>query len=103
VASPGQNYLTEDDLLRFLDEPTAERALGMFEGAERGRITKQALISWVRAACPTLVEEAGRKTRKLEEGDFFEMLSSAGVISGRGSLKLDWWIGRYRTLRRCAL
>jgi hypothetical protein len=70
VASPGQNYLTEDDLLRFLDEPTAERALGMFEGAERGRITKQALISWVREAFAKAVVGSGPTIIKLEEGNF---------------------------------
>lgn len=46
-------YITEDDLIRFMPEEDAIRALALFDGAmETGKITKKALKSWVvRAVC----------------------------------------------------
>jgi hypothetical protein len=41
-------YITEDDLMRFMPEEDAIRALALFDGAmETGKITKKALKSWV--------------------------------------------------------
>lgn len=41
-------YITEDDLMRFMPEEDAIRALPLFDGAmETGKITKKALKTWV--------------------------------------------------------
>lgn len=46
-----RRYITEDDLMRFMQEEDAIRALAVFEGAmETGMITKIALKAWV--VCP---------------------------------------------------
>lgn len=48
VARPDTSYITEDDLMRFMQEEDAIRALAVFEGAmETGMITKIALKAWV--------------------------------------------------------
>ncbi|KAG0610640.1 hypothetical protein M758_7G080700 [Ceratodon purpureus] len=48
VPRPGVPYITEDDLMRFMPEEDAIRALALFDGAmETGKITKKALKSWV--------------------------------------------------------
>ncbi|XP_010535021.1 PREDICTED: mechanosensitive ion channel protein 4-like [Tarenaya hassleriana] len=48
VAEPGSKYIYFEDLLRFLSEEEAERAMGLFEGAsESRRLTKYCLKNWV--------------------------------------------------------
>ena len=53
IRSVNCRYITEDDLMRFMPEEDAIRALALFDGAmETGKITKKALKSWVVcAAC----------------------------------------------------
>ena len=43
-----RRYLDDEDLMRFMQEEEAIRALALFDGAmESGKITKKALKSWV--------------------------------------------------------
>ncbi|KAH7523866.1 mechanosensitive ion channel protein 10 [Ziziphus jujuba] len=47
VAQPGCNYIDEDDLLRFMIKEEVDLVFPMFEGAETGKIDRQALTDWV--------------------------------------------------------
>ncbi|KAK9904455.1 hypothetical protein M0R45_000680 [Rubus argutus] len=47
VAKPGSKYIEEEDLMRFLIKEEVDLAFMLIEGAETGRINRQALTDWV--------------------------------------------------------
>ncbi|CAN6975345.1 unnamed protein product [Brassica oleracea var. botrytis] len=47
VAQPNQNYIEEDDLLRFMIKEEVDLVLPLIEGGEAGKITRNAFTDWV--------------------------------------------------------
>ncbi|KAF3447574.1 hypothetical protein FNV43_RR12761 [Rhamnella rubrinervis] len=47
VAKPGAKYIEEEDLLGFLKSEEVHTIFPLFEGAERGKISKSAFRNWV--------------------------------------------------------
>ncbi|KAJ9538421.1 hypothetical protein OSB04_031154 [Centaurea solstitialis] len=48
VAKPGQKYIGEDDLLRFMNEEDVKKVLSLFQGAvETGKIKRKLFSNWV--------------------------------------------------------
>ncbi|KAF3551024.1 hypothetical protein DY000_02000842, partial [Brassica cretica] len=47
VAQPNQNYIEEDDLLRFMIKEEVDLVLPLIDGGETGKITRNAFTDWV--------------------------------------------------------
>ncbi|KAJ0261208.1 hypothetical protein HA466_0043720 [Hirschfeldia incana] len=47
VAQPNQNYIEEDDLLRFMIKEEVDLVLPLIDGGETGQITRNAFTDWV--------------------------------------------------------